>query len=114
LSEKVTLKLHLNRVSLSTADSPKPLLACSVPDLQFNLLTRDLYYSSAKLDTNCVRAISHNYMRKEEVREGGTNREGDGGRRGRERGREGGNEGGKEGDIQICMHKIYVCMTETK
>ena len=107
MSEKVTLKLHLNRVSLSTADSPKPLLACSVPDLQFNLLTRDLYYSSAKLDTNCVRAISHNYMRKEEVREGGTNREGDGGRRGREEGREEMREERRVTSTYACIKFTY-------
>ena len=93
--KEVTLTLYLNRVSISTVDSPKPLLACSVPDLQFDLLTRDFYYSSAKLDTNRVRAISHNYMRKEEVKEGGTSGEGDGGKW-KEEGRKGGRKGEKE------------------
>lgn len=95
--KEVTLTLYLNRVSLSTVDSPKPLLACSVPDLQFDLLTRDFYYSSAKLDTNRVRAISHNYMRKEEVKEGGTSGEGDGGKW-KEEGRKGGRKEGREGE----------------
>ena len=46
-----------------------------------------------------MRAISHNYMRKEEIKEGGTSGEGDGGKwkeGGREERRKGGKEEGRE------------------
>ena len=91
--------LHCNTVPLSTADSPKPLLACSVPDLQFDLLTRDLYYSSAKLNSNRVRAISHNCMRRKEgKKEGRVEREMEGEEwrivEGNDRGRKGQGEWG--------------------
>lgn len=40
-------------------DRPKTLLACSVPDLQFYLLTRNLDDSGAELDTYGMRTVGH-------------------------------------------------------
>jgi len=39
--------------------SPKTLLACSVPDLQFDLLTGNLDDARAELDTDGVRTVGH-------------------------------------------------------
>ena len=44
-----------------TAHSPKPFLGYSIPDLQFDLLARDLHYSHAKLHTDSVRAVGHDW-----------------------------------------------------
>ena len=48
-------------------NSPKPLLSCCIPNLQFDFLATNFNYSCTKFNTNCVRTISHNCQRGKEI-----------------------------------------------
>lgn len=46
---------------IRSSDSPEPFLACSVPNLQLDLLSANVNDSGAKFNTNGVWTIGHNY-----------------------------------------------------